>query len=433
MKGLLVCLTAIVLLSVSTAYAQPEPANYAEVINRFKLFYNNNKPDSIYQIFGPEMRKSVSAEQFGTTMGQLKTQLGVLNQTIFASFNTPVAAYNAVFQKGRLEIKLSLNKTNQIVGLLLQPVQEAKATTTAPEAVNDPFFTETPASYKTLAGDIASTITMPKNAAAKVPLVLIIPDSGPTDRNGNNPMGINSNSYQLLARGLAQSGIASLRYDKRNTGQPVTPAKEKEKRFEDNSDDAIALINLLHGDARFSKLIVLGHGEGSLAGMLAAYEQPVSAFISVEGAGSRADELLTAQMKSQPEHIANGFKVILDSLKKGKLTERVDPALYPVARPSIQPYISSWMMHDPAKEIRKLKIPVLIIQGTTDLQVNVTEAEKLKKAKSDAVLAIIPNMNHVLKEAPVDRDTNLATYHNPDLPIKPELLTAITTFINKLK
>jgi hypothetical protein len=41
-------------------------------------------------------------------------------------------------------------------------------------------------------------------------------------------------------------------------------------------------------------------------------------------------------------------------------------------------------------------------------------------------------MNHVLKEAPVDNTANLTTYINPDLPVKPELVTAITTFINKL-
>lgn len=246
-------------------------------------------------------------------------------------------------------------------------------------------------------------------------------------------MGVNSNSYLLLAKELAKNGIASLRYDKRNIGQVLAPAKEKEMRFEDNSDDAIAMISLLHGDSRFSKIIVLGHSEGSLVGMLASEEQPVSAFISVDGAGSKADEILTEQMKTQPAYIANGFKTILDSLRKGKYTDMVDPALYPIARLSIQPYILSWMTNDPITEIRKLKMPILIIQGTTDLQVNVSEAGKLKKAKSNAELHIIPNMNHMMKDAPADPDANLATYTQPDLPLKPELVTDIVTFINKLK
>jgi pimeloyl-ACP methyl ester carboxylesterase len=425
-------LLLITLLSLSTVYGQSEPAAYVHAANTFRQFYNSNKPDSIYKIFGPEMRQTLTPEQFRTANEQLKTNLGTLTYIEFVNFNSPVATYKANFQKGALIMRLSLNSANQIVGLLLQPAQNPNATP-ASTVIDDPAVTETSFKHKTMWGDISGTLAVPKNFDGKIPVVLIIPGSGPTDRNGNNPMGISSNSYLLLAKELAKNNIASLRYDKRNIGQTLAPSKEKEMRFEDNSDDAIALIKLLHTDPRFSKIIVLGHSEGSLAGMLASEEQPVNAFISVDGAGSRADEILTEQMKTQPPYIANGFKTILDSLKKGKYTDMVDPALYPIARLSIQPYLLSWMANDPAKEIRKLKMPILIIQGTTDLQVNVSEAEKLKKAKSDAVLDIIPNMNHIMKDAPAEPDANLATYTQPNLPLKPQLVTDIVAFIGKLR
>lgn len=422
----------VISLSISTVYGQSEPAAYVKVANRFRLLYNSNKPDSIYKMFGPEMRQTLTPEQFRTANDQLETQLGTLTFIEFLNFNAPVATYNASFQKGALVLRLSLNSSNQIIGLLLQPAK-GPGNNPANTVINDPSITETSFTHKTMWGNISGTLAVPKNTDVKMPVVLIIPGSGPTDRNGNNPMGINGNSYLLLAKELAKNGIASLRYDKRNIGQTLTPAKEKEMRFDDNTDDAIALINLLHGDARFSKIIVLGHSEGSLVGMLASEEQPVAAFISVDGAGSRADEILTEQMKSQPAYIANGFKTILDSLKKGKYTDMVDPALYPIARLSIQPYILSWLVNDPVTEIKKLRIPILIIQGTTDLQVNVSEAGKLKKAKSDAELYIIPNMNHIMKDAPADPDGNLATYTQPDLPLKPELTTSVIAFIKKLK
>lgn len=422
----------VTILFVSIAYGQSEPAAYVHAANTFRQFYNSNKPDSIYKIFGPEMRQTLTPEQFRTANDQLKTNLGALDYVEFLNFSSPVATYKANFKKGALIMRLSLNSANQIVGLLLQPIQDPNATPPT-TVINDPNVTETSFRHKTIWGDIPGTLAFPKNFDGKIPVVLIIPGSGPTDRNGNNPMGINSNSYLLLAKELAKNNIASLRYDKRNIGQTLAPSKEKELRFEDNSDDAMALIKLLHADPRFSKIIVLGHSEGSLAGILASEEQPVNAFISVDGAGSRADEILTEQMKTQPPYIANGFKTILDSLKKGKYTDMVDPALYPIARLSIQPYLLSWIANDPIKEIKKLKMPVLIIQGTTDLQVNVAEAEKLKKAKSDAVLDIIPNMNHIMKEAPADPDANLATYTQPDLPLKPQLVTDIVAFIGKLK
>lgn len=428
-----ILLLFITFLSLSNVFGQSEPAAYVKVANTFRQLYNSNKPDSIYQMFGPEMRQTLTPEQFRTANNQLEAQLGTLTFIEFTNFNAPVATYNANFQKGVLVMRLSLNSSGQVIGLLLQP-SRGPENAPANTVINDPSITESSFVHKTSLGTkIGGTLAIPNKAAGKIPVVLIVPGSGPTDRNGNNPMGINSNSYLLLAKELAKNGMASLRYDKRNIGQTLSPAQEKSMRFDDNTDDAIALIDLLHNDPRFSKVIVLGHSEGSLVGMLASEEQPVSGFISVDGAGSRADEILTQQMKTQPPYIANGFKIILDSLKKGKYTDMVDPALYPIARLSIQPYILSWMVNDPVKEIKKLKMPVLIIQGTTDLQVNVSEAEKLKKAKSDAVLDIIPNMNHVMKEAPADQQANLAIYTQPNLPLKPELVTAIVAFIEKLK
>jgi pimeloyl-ACP methyl ester carboxylesterase len=175
----------------------------------------------------------------------------------------------------------------------------------------------------------------------------------------------------------------------------------------------------------------MGHSEGSLIGILAtnASEGNVNAFISLEGAGRPAEDVLKEQMKSQPEYLANGFQTILDSLRRGKLQKNVDPALYFIARPSIQMYLMSWCRFDPQKEIKQLKIPVLIVQGTSDLQVKMIDADKLKKGKSSATLTVIHGMNHVLKDAPDDKDKNLATYNQPNLPLKPELVTAVIDFI----
>lgn len=427
MKSALLFLTAL-LFCLSSAFSQTEPANYAKVLNTFKLFYNENKPDSIYKIVGPEMRKDLTEEKFHGMVVQLKEQLGSFNEATFSHLVNAVATYHANFEKGSLTLQLSLNKANQMIGFLLQPIETPAAALT-----NNDVLSESAFNYKMPWGNIAGTITMPKSVTGEIPVVLIIAGSGPVDRNGNEPPTLNTNSYLLLAAALAKNGIATLRYDKRGVDKSITTTKESDMLFEDGSDDAIALIKTLHDDARFSKIIVAGHSEGSLVGMLASYDQPVSAFVSLEGPGSPIDQIIMEQLKSKPPYIVNGVKAVLDSLRKGKFVAKVDPALYSIVRPSVQPYMLSWMNHDPVKEIKKLKIPVLIVQGTTDLQVGVDEAVKLKKAKSNAELVMIPNMNHVLKEAPVDNTANLTTYINPNLPIKPELVTAITAFINKLK
>lgn len=409
-----------------SAFAQTEPANYGSVVTKFKLYYNNNQPDSIYKLFGPEMKNALNPAQCKDMVSQLKSTLGVLQQTTFTTYDekTPVAIYAAVFQNSPITMTIQLNKEDKISGLYFRPVKQEAAP-------SDPSLTESPIKLKTLAGTIRGTLTMPKNASGKIPVVIIIPGSGYVDRNGNEP-GLKTNTYKLLAEGLGKSGIASLRYDKRMVGESETGNKESDLRFEDYVDDAVGLVGMLNDDQRFSKVIILGHSEGSLVGMLASRDQPVKAFISVSGAGDPADKILTEQMKSKPQYIADGFKIVLDSLKKGKIDENIDPALYPIARPSIQRYLMSWCRYNPAKELKGVKVPILLIQGTTDLQVPVAEAEKLKKAKSDAILTIIPGMNHVLKEAPADPEKNHATYNNPDLPLKAELVPDIVAFINKL-
>ncbi len=360
---------------------------------------------------------------------QLKSQLGSLKQIDFLKFSSPLAIYKGTFTNAVFQLNLSLNSQSKIIGLFVAPyVEETKA------MAMDPSLKEAPILLKTFSGSISGTLTTPVNASGKIPVVLIIPGSGPTDRDGNSPkLGLNGNTYKMLANELGKNGIASLRYDKRLIGQSITTTKEKELKFEDYVDDAVGLVNLLTDDQRFSKVIVLGHSEGSLVGMLAIRDQPVKAYISVAGAGRSADIVVTEQMKAYPKFIQDNFKRMLDSLKRGKFTDNIDPKLYPIARPDIQPYLLSWFRYSPAREIKKAKIPVLIVQGTTDLQVPVTDADLLKKAKSDAVLLLIPNMNHILKEAPADKEQNTATYSKPDLPLKPELVTGIVNFIKGLK
>ncbi|GGB25345.1 serine aminopeptidase domain-containing protein [Mucilaginibacter rubeus] len=431
------CLFILVACFAGNLFAQTPPDNYATALNKFKQLYNNNQPDSIYSLFGPEMKKALSQADFKSTTVQLKTQLGPLLQADLESYETPIAHYKATFQKSVFLLNLSLNADNKFTGLSLTPYKAPATTAAASTAAGttiatDPSLVESPVTVKTLLGSISGTLAIPKDASGKVPLVLIIAGSGPTDRDGNSPkLGLHANVYKMIANELGKKDIASLRYDKRLVGQSTTSIKENEIRFEDYVEDAAALLNMLSSDERFSRIIILGHSEGSLVGMMASLDEPIKGFISVAGAGDSADKILTEQMKSQPAFISDGFNRMLDSLKRGKTTDNIDPALYFIARPSIQKYLMSWFRYNPQREIRKVKAPVLIIQGTTDLQVTVGDAEKLKKAKSDAILDIIPNMNHVLKEAPADKEKNKATYNEPDLPLKPEFVTAITNFVLK--
>ena len=424
-----ITLLIIALLFTAKSFAQAEPVKYKMAANQFKDLYNDNKIDDIFGRFSAEMKTALPVERFKATTAQLKSQLGSLLYVDFIQYNEPLAVYKARFQNAAFLLNISLNSSDQFTGLVLSPYQDPAARV----PIADPSIIETPVSVKILSGSISATLAMPKNATGKIPVVIIIPGSGAVDRDGNSvKSNLSTNTYKLIAEGLGKNGIASLRYDKRMVGESVTSIKEENMHFDDGIDDAYSLINLLSDDKRFSKIILMGHSEGSLIGILAGTNENVKGLISVAGAGVPADQILTEQMKAQPDYLAKEFKVVLDSLRKGKIHKNVDPTIYSIARPSIQPYIMSWCRFDPAKEIKQVKVPILVVHGTTDLQVNVSNAEKLKKSKLTTVL-LINGMNHVLKEAPIDREKNLATYKQPDLPLKPELITGMVDFINTLK
>lgn len=263
-------------------------------------------------------------------------------------------------------------------------------------------------------------------------VVLIIAGSGPTDRNGNNPM-MTNNSLKMLAESLATSGIASVRYDKRGIGESVAAgAVEIDLRFDDYVADASKWIAYLYDDVRFDRVIVIGHSEGSLIGMIATQKSENTGFISIAGPGEPADLLLKRQLNTQPQFIQDQIFPMIDSLKAGHILNKVDPAYNALFRPGVQPYLISWFKYDPGDEIQKLKVPILIIQGKTDIQVRLEDAELLKKAAPAARLEILEGMNHIMKPASNDRQENIATYRDPALPIDSIMVSIIVDFIKNI-
>jgi uncharacterized protein len=294
-------------------------------------------------------------------------------------------------------------------------------------------------------GNLYGTLLIPQSKR-KVPVVLIISGSGPTNRDGNSPVfkGPN-NSLRLLAEGLASNGIAALRYDKRGVGETgkemllaaqkaKTMPRETDLRFDAYIDDAVLWGQKLRGDKRFSTVTIAGHSEGSLIGMIAARKLPADGFVSIAGAGRPAGQILLEQVKPQftPE-LFKQTEEILTLLVAGQTPSSVPPQLNALFRPSIQPYMISWLRYDPSKEMAALTVPALIVQGTTDVQVSVEDAKRLATAKSTAKLLIIDGMNHILKEVSRDREKQIASYSDPTQPVMPSFINEISRFVNNAK
>lgn len=278
------------------------------------------------------------------------------------------------------------------------------------------------------------TLTLPINTTRPIPVVLLIAGSGPTDRDGNSSYGLKSNAYKLLADSLVRKGIAVARYDKRYSGTnlkaAVASVSTSKHRFDYYVTDAVGFIRQLQADKRFSEVVVAGHSEGSLVGMLAAEQTMVRKFISIAGAGRNIADVMKEQFKTAlPDTLRPSANAILDSLKAGQTVRQVSPYLASTFNANMQPFWVSWMKYDPAVLIRQLKGLVLVINGTHDIQVAVSEAEALKAARPAAKLVLIEGMNHILRIAPMDRAANINTYTEPALPLAPGLTSAIATFV----
>lgn len=273
---------------------------------------------------------------------------------------------------------------------------------------------------------VDGTLLLPNSVTTKN-LAILIGGSGPIDRNGNQNF---QKSYALkkLAEGLTKNGIATYRYDKRTAKQVRTGIIDKNTSFDDFIDDAISVINYFKNSPNFEKIYVIGHSQGSLVGMIAAQGR-ADGFISLAGAGQTIDEVITYQVEKTANIYLEDTKRIFSILKTGETTTDFPIALASIFNLQVQPFMISWMKYKPTEEIKKLEIPVLILNGTKDLQVTVQEANMLKEAFPEAELKIIENMNHVLFIIKGDDLENAKSYNESYRSISEELINSIKEFI----
>lgn len=278
---------------------------------------------------------------------------------------------------------------------------------------------------------LKGTLYSPLKETKKTNLVILIAGSGPTDSDSNQKV-MTNNSLKYLSEELSKNNQAVFSYDKRIIAQMAAgTVNEARLSFDDFINDAKEVIRLFKNQKKYNKIIVAGHSEGSLIGMLAANEN-TDAFISLAGAGRTIDAVLLEQIEKQAPFLKEEVQKDLEILKSGQTFELKNKMLASLFRESVQPYMISWIKYNPQNEIKKLQIPVLLILGSKDLQVTVSEAELLKKAKPEAKLLVIDNMNHIFKEIKGDDAENMKSYSDPNLAVTEKLVTAINLFIKSL-
>ena len=274
---------------------------------------------------------------------------------------------------------------------------------------------------------LPGTLSFPKTNT-KVPLALFIHGSGNGDRNGNQEPLLKTDHIKLLADSLNAKGIGFYRYDKR-TASKENLSKIEGVSLRDFVADAKLALQHFYKDKRFSGIHVIGHSQGSLIGMLTVGNEG-SSYISLAGPGTTIDKAMIRQITAQNQDLGKAMALHVQELLATDTIQEVNPFLMPIFKPQNQSFFKEWISLDPAVEIKKLRVPVLIINGDTDLQVRVEDAQLLKDAKPEAQLAIIPKMNHTLKKVNT-LEENQRSYREPDFPLSKLLVQTIHEFIKQ--
>jgi pimeloyl-ACP methyl ester carboxylesterase len=284
------------------------------------------------------------------------------------------------------------------------------------------------------AGQLKGTMLAP--ASGESPTTLIIPGSGPTDRDGNNQLGVKASTYRLLAEGLAASGVGTVRIDKRGMfASSAAVADGNAVTIDDYVADVTAWTAVIRMQRGAPCVWLLGHSEGGLVALAAAQKaRDLCGLVLVAAAGRPLAEVLRDQLRANPANapILDQAISAIDALEAGKRVDvrGMNPALMPLFAPQVQGFLINVFSYDPAKLISTISSPVLIMQGRRDIQVAVADAERLKQAAPRAELVLLADTNHVLKTVSSDdRRANGATYADPSLPLAPGVVDAVVSFV----
>jgi uncharacterized protein len=349
----------------------------------------------------------------------LLDQLGALQRVEFVGPQNGAEIYRATFANGSTLWAIALSFGGKIAVLSFRPEPPGAAQARDPNGED-----------VSVAG-LSGTLRKPAGVE-RPPVVLVVAGSGPTDRDGNQP-GHAPGELRQIAEGLAERGIASLRYDKRAIGRSPVPAgfREQDLQLDNFVDDAAAWLAWLEQRPELGPKFVAGHSEGGLIAILLAKRVPLAGIVLLATPGRRVGETTREQLRAAglPPALLDEALTIISALERGESVPNVSAPLLPLLRPSVQPFMRSLLALDPAGELARLRVPVLVVQGGHDLQISDADADALLRARPDATAFRVPEMNHVLKLAPRERAAQQRAYSDPAIPLAPGLVEAMVGFI----
>lgn len=338
----------------------------------------------------------------------------------------------------------------------------AQGPTATPTPTIAPLFAEEEIQFTDGPDTLYGTLSLP-NLPGKRPAALIIAGSGPTNRNGDNPL-IRGDVGTLrnIANTLAAAGVASLRYDKIGTGKTglASHATDASKvDFELYISGALAAYNTLiaRPEVDPTKTVIIGHSEGGLIALVLAERlkekgQPAALVLATPISVPYFD-LLRRQITDQfaaavkaglfTQDQANTALAELDAIIASLLEKGTPPATitFPAfvqlfGNPVNNRFLAQAAKYDPRQMVAGWAKPALLFCATLDVQVSCGDVEALRAAFPTANTGVqfvaLKGVNHVLKEVTTPNENPLEDYGNPALPFSQEAASTLTAFVTAI-
>jgi pimeloyl-ACP methyl ester carboxylesterase len=310
---------------------------------------------------------------------------------------------------------------------------------------------------------IPGTLTRPAHGTG--PAVLFLAGSGPTDRDWNSPLLVGQNgSARQLAQALAAQGIVSLRFDKAFSGKNQSLAIQDLTLDAYLAEARAALVFLRsRPEVDRNRVFIAGHSEGGIhvTRLALAEGRAVHGVILLAAPGRTMKDILAAQLEASfrdtdklpPDQVEARIKPIRQALADFVAGQEVNPQAVSES-PQIRMIFTALtakpvaalgralISFDPEAEVGKIEVPVLVLQGGKDIQVDQSDAARLeaalRRANRDVTFHLSPNASHVLKredksmaELRADRAAVQATYSAEGIPIDPDVVTTLVEWIRR--
>ena len=379
------------------------------ITHKFMSFMQKAEFDSCQQYFDTSLSRKFSADMMKEMWGGMYRFLGDFKTYSDFSFEktdtTEVNTVRCNFEKTKLDLHLTYNQSKKMIGIFFKPAKN-KAAYIEPSYCNTSKFYESKISVKTGTYSLPGVLCIPNNIEYP-PVAVLVAGSGPNDKDETN--GPNK-PLKDIAVGLASQGIATLRYDKRTLvyGKEFMQRPDKNGIYEEVIEDAISAVELLKKNPQFSKskIIIIGHSLGAMCAPLIAKEsKSVNAIILLAGNARPLEDLVLEQInyifsldsidveeKKELDKISIQVKTVKDPV----LLKSAKAADLPLGVPSF--YWQTLKAYNQTEIAKKIKQPILILQGERDYQVTMTDFNLWK---------------HVLNTNPKNKFISYPTLNHP--------------------